>query len=326
MKFKLLKKSLGLTIAAGIMAMGAAGANAADMACDTAKLIVPWGPGGGTAVIFGQFEKTMNAAGIKPAIKVVTIPGQGGNKGSKEALKAKADGCTLFAIHQSAIVAYINGVVNFNWDAFDTVAHLTSTPEIIGASGKAPYTSLENMLEAAKAKPGQIPTGVTMGATSHFLWLVLGDKTGTSYKYVPFQGGTAGRITGLLSGAIELGGINLAAARTNTKGGKLKAFAIAADQRNPLLPDVPTLKERGIDMTYALNRGIVVPKGTSPDIINHWAAAFKKATEDKAFQDSMAAKGTSLNYLGPKDYAAWFQKESDTLIGVATKMGISKIK
>ena len=152
------------------------------------------------------------------------------------------------------------------------------------------------MLADAKKRPGQIPTGVSMGATSHFLWIVLGSKTGTDYKYVPFQGGTAGRITGLLNGTIDLGGINMAAARTQRGDGKLKAFAIAADERSPLIPDVPTLKELGVDMTYSLTRGVMVPKGTPREIIDHWASVFKAATENEEFKAAQASKRTAVIY------------------------------
>ena len=79
--------------------------HAASIPCKTAKLIVPWKAGGGTHVIFSIFEKTIQEMDITPKLKVVTIPGQGGNKGAKEAQRAKADGCTLFAIHQSAITS-----------------------------------------------------------------------------------------------------------------------------------------------------------------------------------------------------------------------------
>ena len=292
--------------------------------CSTAKLIVPWGAGGGTGVIFGTFEKAINATGVKPAVKMVTIPGQGGGKGAKEAFKSKADGCTLFAIHQHIIVNYINGVTKFNWDGFDTVAMLTDTPEIIGAGGHVPYNDLKSMLAAVKAKPGQIPTGVSMGATSHFLWILLGHKTGTSYKYVPFQGGTAGRITGLLNKSIDLGGINMAAARTQRKDGRLKAFAIAADKRSPLIPNVPTLMELGVNMTYSLTRGVVVPKGTSKDKIAHWAGIFKKAASDEGFKKSMAAKGTSLVYKNPADYATWFKATSTDFLAAAKSVKVGR--
>jgi len=312
-----MKKTLLTSLVAGAAVFGASlamqtpTASAANFACSTAKIIVPWGAGGGTGVIFGTFEKTINATGIKPAIKMVTIPGQGGTKGAKEAHKAKADGCTLFAIHQSVLVNNIMGSLPFNWDAYDMVAMVTDTPEIIGAGGHVKYNDLKGMIAAAKANPGNIPTGVSFGATSHLLWILLGSKTGTTFKYVPFQGGTAARITGLMSGAVDLGGINMAAARTQRKDGKLKAFAIADHKRSPLIPDLPTLKELGVDMTFSLTRGVAVPKGTSKDKIAHWASVFKKATEDEAFKKSMAAKGTSLVYKGPAAYTKWFAKTSD---------------
>ena len=83
-------------------------AQAAEIPCKTAKLIVPWKAGGGTHVLFSIFEKTIQELDVTPKIKVVTMGGQGGNKGAKEAAKSKPDGCTLFAIHQSAITSYLN--------------------------------------------------------------------------------------------------------------------------------------------------------------------------------------------------------------------------
>lgn len=310
----------------GAAALTATPSTAADLPCKTAKLIVPWGPGGGTSVIFGIFEKAIEASDAPVKIKVVTIPGQGGGKGAKEAHAAKPDGCTLFAIHQHLVVNYINGVTDFSWDGFEPVAMLTDTPEIIGAGGHVAYDDLKGMLAAAKAKPGGIPTGVSMGATSHFLWIMLGAKTETNYAYVPFQGGTAGRITGLLNGSIDLGGINMAAARTQRGDGKLKAFAIAANERSPLIPDVPTLKEEGVDMTYSLTRGIMLPKGASKEAVAYWAEVFKAPTQDKAFVDAQAAKGTSIVYLGPEDYAKWWKETEKEFLDAAKQLKVGRFQ
>lgn len=303
-------------------------ASAQDMPCSTAQLIVPWGPGGGTSVIFGIFEQAIQQMDVPVKIKVVTMPGQGGGLGAKEAHAAAPDGCTLFAIHQHLPVNYINGVTDFNWDGFEPVALLTDTPEIIGAGGHTEYTDLESMLADARAKPGEIPTGVSMGATSHFLWIILGSKTGSDFAYVPFQGGTAGRITGLLNGTIDLGGINMAAARTQRGEGegKLKALAIAADDRSPLIPDVPTLKELGIDMTFSLTRGVMLPKGTPPEIIAYWAEVFKGPTQDEAFVSEQAAKGTSVQYLGPDEYRAWWEATSADFVDAAKELKMGRFQ
>ena len=316
----------GAAITAMSISFGAPAASAVDLPCSTAKLIVPWGAGGGTSVIFGIFEKAIDASDAPVKVKVVTVPGQGGGKGAKEAHGAAPDGCTLFAIHQHLVVNYINGVTEFSWDGFEPVAMLTDTPEIIGAGGHVSYDTLEGMLEAAKENPGGIPTGVSMGATSHFLWIMLGAKTDTSYAYVPFQGGTAGRITGLLNGSIDLGGINMAAARTQRGDGKLKAFAIAADERSPLIPDVPTLKEKGVDMTYSLTRGVMLPKGTSKEIVDYWAGVFKGPTQDKEFVDAQAAKGTAVVYLGPDEYAEWWTSTEKDFLDAAKALKVGRFQ
>ena len=297
--------------------------HAAEVPCETAKLIVPWSAGGGTHVLFSIFEKTIQEMDITPKIKVVTIPGQGGNKGAKEAAKAKPDGCTLFAIHQSAITSYLNGRIKFTFPAFETVALLTSTPDIVGAAGNVPWKNLDELVKSAKAAPGTILTGATFGSTSQFVWLILSEKTGTEFKYVPFDG-TKQRMTALLSNAIQLGVLNVASGRKYIEGGDLKAFAIAADKRDPALPDLPTLKELGVDMVYALKRGIVAPKGTSKEVVDMWSQVFKKAAENPNLLKQMAAKGTGIEWVGPADYRKWAEETYASHEKVAIKIGMYK--
>ena len=298
-------------------------AMAADIPCKTAKLIVPWKAGGGTHVLFSIFEKTIQNLDVTPKIKVVTVPGQGGNKGAKEARKAKADGCTLFAIHQSAITSYLNGRIDFSFEAFDTVALLTSTPDILGAAGSAPWNTPAELDQAAKAAPETILTGATFGSTSQFMWLILEEKTGMKFKYVPFDG-TRQRMTALLSNAIQLGTLNVASGRKYLENGDLKAYGIAAEERSKHLPNLPTLQEQGVDLVYALKRGIVAPKGTPADVIAHWSGVFKAAAEDADLLAQMDAKGTDINWVGPADYRAWAEATYADHEQVAIKIGMYK--
>lgn len=321
-----MKKLKGLVFA-GMSALSLAlvpsAAQSAEMSCSTAKLIVPWKAGGGTHIIFSLFEKTIQNMDVTPKIQVVSVSGQGGNKGAKEARKAKPDGCTLFAIHQSAIVSYLSGRVDFTWDEFDMVAQVTSTPEIVGASGKAPWDNLNGMIDAAKKDPETIKLGATFGSTSQFMWLLMEELSGAKFKYVPFDG-TAERVTALLADTIQLGTINIPTARKHLGTGALKAYGFAADERSPLLPDLPTLKEQGIDMTYSLDRGVVAPKGTPKEVLEHWGAIFKKAAEDPELKAALESKGTLVKYRGPDEYAAWFKDEYDAHEKVAIKIGMFK--
>jgi tripartite-type tricarboxylate transporter receptor subunit TctC len=315
----------GICAVAAVAAFTSSTAQAAPKApnCSTAKLIVPWKPGGGTHVLFSIFEKTIQGMDFPSKIKVVTIPGQGGNKGAKEAAKAKPDGCTLFAIHQSALTSFFNGRIKFTFPAFDMVSLLTSTPDIIGASGQAPWNTFAEFKKAALAKPGSILVGATFGSTSQFMWLILEDKTGMKFKYVPFDG-TRERMTALLSNAITMGTLNVASGRKYIEGGDLKAYGIADAKRSQTLPNLPTMKEVGVDMIFALKRGIVAPKGTNASAIEYWAGVFKKAAEDKGLLKQMAAKGTDIEWVGPADYRKWAEQTYKDYEKVAIKIGMYK--
>ncbi len=155
------------------------------------------------------------------------------------------------------------------------------------------------------------------------MWLILEDLTGMKFSYVPYDG-TRERMTAILSGAIQLGTINVASGRKYIESGELKAFAIAADKRSKHLPDLPTLKELGVPLVYALKRGIVAPKGTPPDVIEHWSQIFKKAAENPALMKQMDAKGTDVEWVGPADYKAWAKETYDAHEKVAIKIGMYK--
>ena len=316
---------LGVAAAAAALAFapGAAVAHPEAPKCKTAKLIVPWKAGGGTHVIFSIFEKTILNLDVTPKIKVVTIPGQGGNKGAKEAAKAKPDGCTLFAIHQSAITSYLNGRIKFHFGKFETVALLTATPDIVGASGQAPWNTFAELKKAVLAAPGTILTGATFGSTSQFMWLIMEDLTGMKFKYVPFDG-TRQRMTALLSNAIQLGVLNVASGRKYLENGDLKGYAIADTKRSKFLPNMPTMREVGVDMVFALQRGIVAPKGTDKHIVEYWSNVFKKAAEDPGLLKQMDAKGTDIKWVGPAEYRKWAENTYKDYEKVAIKIGMYK--
>lgn len=298
-------------------------APAAEVPCDTARLIVPWKAGGGTHVLFSIFEETIQRLDVEPKVKVVTIPGQGGNKGAKEAAQAKPDGCTLFAIHQSAITSFLNGRIDFHYDKFEPVALLTNTPDIVGAAKDTPWNDWDEFQSDVMANPGKYKVGATFGSTSQFMWLLLEDKTGMKFDYVPYEG-TRERMTALLSGAIDLGSLNVASGAQYLKEGELKGFAIAAEERAPQLPDMPTLKEVGVDMVFALRRGVVAPPGTPDDVVQMWTKVFEAAANDPKLLEQMEAKGTGISYVGPEGYAEWAQKTFEDYKKVAIKIGMYK--
>jgi len=186
-----------------------------------------------------------------------------------------------------------------------------------------PYNTFEEFAAHMKANSGEVKTGATFGSTSQFVWLLLGQKMGVDFKFVPYDG-TRERMTALLSGAIDLGGLNVASGKKYFESGELKGFAIAADERSKHLPDMPTLKEKGVDMSFALERGIVAPKGTPADVVEMWSQLFKQAAEDAELLKQLDAKGTDVSWQGPADFRKKAESTYADYEKVAIQIGMYK--
>lgn len=314
--------SLMAGTAAAMMAMTVP-APAADLPCSVAKLIVPWAAGGDTDIINRAVVEAVNRSGAKPQLQVVNVPGQGGNKGAKDVKDEAANGCTLLALHESAIINYIVGRVDFHWDAFEPISLMAYTPSIVGISKQAPFKTVKEMVEYAKKAPNTITTGVTLASTSQFQFLLIEDTMGVKVKYVPYEG-TRQRITALLANNIQMAEMNIITAKEYLADKSLGALGILTEKRDPLLPDLPTFKEQGCDVVYGVSRGILAPKGTKPEIIAHWEAVFAKAAKDPEVLKMLQSQGTEVRYRNAKDYRVYLAAAFDRHKKAATNLGLGK--
>ncbi len=298
-------------------------AAAVDIPCRTAKLVVPYKPGGGTDIIFRIFAEAANKAGATPKLQVVNIAGQSGTKGAKTVRSAKPDGCTLLAHHEALITTFVSGQNDFTWDAFEPVAILTYTPYVLGARGNAPYNNLTELITAAKKLPGEISVGVTIASTSHFLTLIIEDRAGVKFKNVPYEG-TRAKVTALLAKNIDLGALDVISAKKYIEQGTIKVLASATAERDPLIPQVPTLKEQGLDLIYGLHRGILAPRGTHEDVVKHWEGVFAKAARDPSIVGDLKKKGTTVNYADGSGFAALMKEQTEVFSKLAKSVGLTK--
>lgn len=298
-------------------------AQAAEIPCSTARLIVPWGAGGDTDLVFQVVAKAINESGFKPQLQIVHISGQSGNKGAKEVKGSKPDGCTLLAIHESQITTFLAGRVDFTWDAFEPVARLTYTPSVLGASSKVPYDDMQSMVKWAKDHPGELKVGVSTGSTSQFFNLVIEDAIGAQFKYVPYEG-TRERLTALLANNVDVIEMNILTAKKYIEEGSVKALGIATEKRDPIMPDLKTMKEQGVDVVYGLNRGVAAPKGTPKDVIAVYEKAFAAAMKNPDVVKHMDTAGTWIVYEGSDAYRASWEKSFEQHLKVAKKIGMYK--
>jgi|YelNatPaOPRAMG01_1025707.scaffolds.fasta_scaffold57211_2 tripartite-type tricarboxylate transporter receptor subunit TctC len=284
------------------------------------KLIVPWAAGGDTDVLMRIIAHYAGKYLGQPMV-VVNVGGVGGTLGARQGKDAKPDGYTLTATHESVITSYIVGVAEFNYSQFQPVANMIATPAIVAARPDAPWNNMKDLIADAKKKPGEIKFGATLGSTSHFFPLMIAHEAGIEFKIVGYEG-TAERQTALLGGFIDLGESNPASGKKYFEAKKLKGLGIARAQRHPLLPDMPTLKEQGLNVIFEVNRGICAPLNTPQAIVDKLAAAFKKAAEDPELKEKIKEHGTLVNFLPPAEYKKHIEEETKKYTMLAKKFGL----
>jgi len=273
------------------------------------KLVVPWAAGGDTDVVYRAFQPHLQKH-LGNTVVIANVGGASGTKGAKEAKDSAADGYTIVAIHDSIHSTYYTGVADVAWTDFQPICLVASTPSILTSSPKSPWKDAKSMLADAKARPGQITVGASLGSTSHFFPALIEKGSGVKFKYVAYDG-TAPRMNALLGSHIDMAESNLTQ-KGKADAGQMRFLAIATEQRNPAVPDVPTLKELGVNVVYAVNRGLLAPKATPADVMAKLQSACAAAAREPAFAEAMTKQGTLVNFLGPKDYDA-FLKENDKL-------------
>ncbi|MCG6950949.1 MAG: tripartite tricarboxylate transporter substrate binding protein [Betaproteobacteria bacterium] len=285
------------------------------------KLIVPWGAGGDTDVIYRTFQQDFQKR-LGGTVVVANVGGASGTKGAKEAKDSPPDGYTIFAVHDSIHSTYYTGVADVNWTDFQPICLVTATPSILTAAPKTPWKDAKAMLADAKAKPGTVTVGATLGSTSHFFPAMVEKAAGVKFKYVSYEG-TAARMNALLGSHIDLAESNLTQ-KGKADAGQMKFLAIATEKRMAEIPNVPTLKELGIDVEYAVNRGLVAPKGTPPDVMAKLGAACAGAATNPAFAEQMKKHGTIVHYLDAKGYTAFLKKNDAVNKQLAKELGLLK--
>jgi putative tricarboxylic transport membrane protein len=309
-----------LTAAAilGAMALPAAAQTYPDRPI---KMIVPWAAGGDTDNIFRPFVPLLQKH-IGQPIVIANVVGASGTVGAREARGSPPDGYALYAMHDYVHLVNYAGITDVKYTDFEPICLLAATPSVLTASPKTPWNSWAELADDAKKRPGQITVGATLGSTSHIFPALVEKAAGIKFKYVSYEG-LAPRMNAILGGHIDLTDANLTQ-KGKVDAGQLKFIAIAAEQRNPEIPDVPTLSELGMDVVFAVWRGLVVPKGTPAPVRAKLDDACGKAANEPAFAESMKKQGTRVAYLNAKDYAPFLDKLDKESKAIMTELGLAK--
>ncbi len=285
------------------------------------KLIVPWAAGGDTDSIFRPFAQQLQKH-LGATVVITNVTGASGTVGAREAKTSPPDGYTIYAVHDYIHSTYYTGVADVAYTDFEPICTVSNTPSVLTASPKTKWSSWQELLGDAKARPGQITVGATLGSTSHFFPALIERAAGIKFKYVSYEG-LAPRMNAILGGHIDLTDSNLTQ-KGKADAGQLKFLAVATEKRLADAPNVPTLKELGVNVVYAVTRGLMVSKGTPADVIVKLEGACAKATAEPKFAEDMAKQGTFVRFLDRKNYVEFLKQNDELNKTLARDLGLLK--
>lgn len=275
--------------------------HAADFPTKEVQIIIPWAAGGATDLIFRALAATTGKY-LGKAVIVVNRPGGAGAVGYTEAAQAKPDGYTLVSAITPLTILPHQVKTAFTYKSFEPVINVVDDPSMFLVRSDAPWKSLKEFLDYAKKNPDMITVGNSgAGGGVHLVALAFERAAGVKFNHIPFAGGGPS-VTALLGGHVNAVSVSPPEGIEHVKAGKLKIIALFSEKRFEMFPDVPTVKEQGVDFAMGMWRGLVAPKGTLPDVIKKLHDAFKQGMNDPVFKKNAKDMAVNLSYLGPEAF------------------------
>ena len=279
----------------------------------TITLIVPYAPGGvtdtGARLMAVGLEKELGTS-----VVVVNKPGAASQIGLTELVRAKPDGYTLsYVVLPTVTTHYLvpGRDVPYTRASFQPVAMHHFVPQTISVKTDAPYKSLADLVDAARKSPEKISISDSGDmAVPHTQVLMLERAAGVRFIAVHYSGG-APSINALLGGHVDALAGATADALPHKQSGAFRVLAIAADEPDKSMPEVPTMKSLGYDVVAASWTGIVAPADTPPAVVETLTRAMQKVIESPEHQKKLAELALAPRYLDPAAYAKlWTDTET----------------
>ena len=299
-----MRKVIGLSVAGLALASLATGANAADYPKKPITLVAPYGAGGASDMASRTMASVLPKYVGQP-VMVVNRTGAGGVTGSTFVNKSKPDGYTLLLarIGSQSVSPAMKVNIPYKYDDFTMLAVIELNPVVCATASSKPYKTMKDLVEAAKAKPGELSySSAGVGSLLHVAVPLVLREMGVkdpknTMNHVPFKGG-GNAATAAVGGHVDLVCTNSSALTGHIAGGKLRPLMVTTKDRQPFAPDTPTARELGFPKIEVLVgwSGIYGPPGMDDATAKTLRDALQKVKKDKAWNKFTKALG-SVPYI-----------------------------
>ena len=251
--------------------------------------------------------------------------GAGGTVGAQEVMKAAPDGHTLLLANTGTLVinpALYSKLPYATLRDFVPVARTAMQPLALLVNPKVPVTTLKEFIDYARARPGQINYGSAgNGGISHLVPEMFKTATGLYLVHIPYRG-SAPAFTDLMAGQVQFMAESIPQAANYHKQGKVRALAVTSRERNPALPDIPTVIESGLKGFEVVGfYGFLAPAGTPREVVAKLSDAFGQVLSQPDLRQRMISQGADPAYLGAADFARFLAAEMPRWATAVQKSG-----
>jgi tripartite-type tricarboxylate transporter receptor subunit TctC len=278
-------------------------AQAADYPVRPVKWIVPYAPAGTTDVLARIVAQWLTDK-MGQSFYIENRPGAGNNMGTEAVVNAPPDGYTMLLVNPAnGINATLYKNLNFNFIRdIAPVAALVRTPNVMEVTNALPVKTVAEFIAYCKAHPGKVNMASSGSGTSvHLSGELFKSMTGCDMVHVPYKGAGPALID-LIGGQVDVLFDNLPSSIGHIKGGKVRALAVTSQEREPSLPQLPTVAETVPGYEATAWFGIGMPKGTPREIIDKVNAEVNRALADPRFRARLAELGGKPIAGMPEDF------------------------
>jgi tripartite-type tricarboxylate transporter receptor subunit TctC len=280
-------------------------------------------PAGTSADVTARMLADGMAKQLGQRVLVVNRPGAGGAIGYKYVRAQKPDGYSLVWNSNSISTTYHSGQLDFDYQAFDAVARVLVESVVVAVRADARWKTLNDFVAEAKAKPKALSVGHSgIGSHTHISLAALFSAAGAEVTEVPFN--AAQVVPSLLGGHVDALVQLPAALSAPVKQGQVRLLAALIPNRDPALPDVPTAREQGIDVSLEAWRGIAVPRGTPRATNGALEEAIRRTVESPEFRKSAESLGVRPAFLPAAQFSDLVAKEDAALSRLMQLIGLKK--
>jgi tripartite-type tricarboxylate transporter receptor subunit TctC len=286
------------------------------------KVLIGYAPGGSTDVVARLLAPRLGEKLGQPII-IENKPGAAGDFAAELMLQSPPDGYTLM-MTTVAVHAINPGLMKQKFDPIDDftpIALVCSYPMILIGSPQTAFRDVKELKEQA-AKTPLFYSSSGVGSPGHLSGELLVKSTGANLTHVPYKGGSPS-VMAIMSGEAQVNFATLPAVVPQIRAGKVRAIGLASKQRNPAVPDVPTLAEEGLaDFDVGTWSGLIGPKGVPPEIVRKLNEAVAAVVNDPVIGKRLVDEGAEIRLMSPQEFGAFMRAENARWVKVVKDAGI----